>query len=346
MTITVAVTGTGGGVGQSILKSLQKSPYRVLAMNADPLAPGLYAADRGYRVPSAADPAFIDHLIEICRRENAKALLPGLDPELPVIAANAERFRAAGIIPIVSRPDVIAIADDKQATANFLRRHGFPTPTTVPLTAFDTGINAGTDANTRAGEGMIRWPMVLKPMQGGSRSQGVHLVRTPAEFEALRPTLDAPNYVAQEYIDGDEYTCGSLTVGGRCHGAIVMRRTLRSGDTFQAFVVDAPTIRDTVCAVANALQPFGPCNFQLRLRDGVPVIFEINARCSGTTHARTLAGFNEPQMALDYLLCGHEPTYRIREITVLRYWNEFVADNDQIETFKRTGAVDGRRAGL
>ena len=85
---------------------------------------------------------------------------------------------------------------------------------------------------------------------------------------------------------------------GACAGVIVMRRTLRAGDTYKAFVVRDPTIEAHVMAVADALKPFGACNFQLRLKNGEPYIFEINARCSGsasgtfTTRTRRPTWFN------------------------------------------------------
>ena len=73
---------------------------------------------------------------------------------------------------------------------------------------------------------------------------------------------------------------------------------------------------------------------QLRLKDGKPYVFEINARCSGTTAARTLSGFNEPKMIADYLLKGIEPTFAIKEQTILRYWKELVVENDEVSELK------------
>jgi carbamoyl-phosphate synthase large subunit len=79
----------------------------------------------------------------------------------------------------------------------------------------------------------------------------------------------------------------------------------------------------------------------LRVRDSVPYIFEINARCSGTTYCRTLAGFNEPLMIADYLVHGRQPAFEICEITVLRYWKELVVRNDRIEMLRQAGSIDG-----
>jgi len=324
----VVVTGVGGGVGQSIVKSLHATPYSVIAVDSDPLAAGLYGAQRGYTIPVASESApYLSRLIEIATRERCALLFPGLDAELPVLAANTERFREAGVRVVVSPAEVVAIADDKLATARFLEARGFPAPHTLPLSEC-----RGLEPH-RA--------LVLKPRRGGTRSRGVFVAQTAAELERGRGLVNPEKYVAQELIDGDEYTCGALTLDGKCHGTIVMRRILRDGDTYKAFVVADERLHAHVKAVAEALGPFGPCNFQLRVRDGTPYVFEINARCSGTTHARTLAGFNEPLMTADYLLAGRLPAYAIREITVLRYWQELVVEGQRVSALTVSGVVDG-----
>ena len=109
-----------------------------------------------------------------------------------------------------------------------------------------------------------------------------YVVRDRAEFDVARTLVDAQNCVVQEYIDGDEYTCGTINLDGACRGVIAMRRSLRDGDTYKAIVVRDATIETRVAEIANQLGPFGPCNFQLRLKGGEPWVFEINARCSGT----------------------------------------------------------------
>jgi carbamoyl-phosphate synthase large subunit len=120
-----------------------------------------------------------------------------------------------------------------------------------------------------------------------------------------------------------------------------MRRVLRAGDTHKAYVVREPSIDDVVRRAALALQPFGACNFQLRMVDEAPMIFEINARCSGTTAARSLAGFNEPRMVADALLSGAAPTYDIKEMAILRYWNELAVPYERIDAIRSDLAVDG-----
>lgn len=324
---SVLVTGVGGGVGQSIIKSLHDTGYRVIGADADRHAAGLYAVARGYHIPFAIAHDYIHSLLSICRREGCRVLFPGLDAELPFLAAAAGRFAAVGCHVIVSQPEVVSICDDKLATSEFLARHGFHAPATSVL-----GPGAAKD---------MALPLVLKPRRGGRRSRGVFVVHTREDLDDKLTAMAAEDYVVQEYIDGDEYTCGTISADGACHGVIVMRRVLRDGDTHKAFVVRDAALEGYVRRVVDALHPTGPCNVQLRVRQGRPYVFEFNARCSGTTHGRALAGFNEPVMAIRHALEGRQPAYDVRPIAILRYWQELVVTEERLQTLQTTDVVEG-----
>ncbi|MCH5686524.1 ATP-grasp domain-containing protein [Niabella sp. W65] len=81
---------------------------------------------------------------------------------------------------------------------------------------------------------------------------------------------------------------------------------------------------DYVTEVCQKLKPFGACNFQLRMdRNGVPKIFEINSRHSGTTYIRSLFGFKEIEFIINALLFNKELEFALQEGTVVRYYDEF-----------------------
>jgi carbamoyl-phosphate synthase large subunit len=325
----ILVTGVGGGVGQSVLKALAQTPYGVVATDAEVLAAGLHAAPRAYAGLYASDARFIDQLIAVCLSEQCGLIIPGHDVELLPLSENIDRFKSHGIVPIVSSPEIIRVCDDKLATTAFLRSLGLPAPETKML------------CDTPAFE----QPVVLKPQRGGARSRNTYIARTKRDFDLFCELVDPNNCIVQEYIEGDEYTCGSVTLDGSCQGVIVMRRILRDGDTYKAFVEHNPPLEATVRTIVETLKPFGACNIQLRVRNGRAYVFEINARCSGTTAARALAGFNEPKIIADYLLSGIAPTSSVKEVTILRYWQELVVPNAHIEQLRETGFLrgDGKR---
>ena len=323
----ILVTAAGGGGAQSILKALRMSGNEVIAVDGDALGAGLYMCDRGYLVPFANKPDYVPRLLEICEKENVGVIFPGMDLELPVLSKHRAEFAAAGVTVVVSDEAFVELCDDKLLTAGFLEQHGFPFPKTWSLDEY-----AGEEPP---------FPVILKVRRGGARSQGIRVVRTAADLAAARRDLDTKAYVMQELIDGTEYSCGTITFNGVCKGAIVLRRVLRDGDTYKAWVERHPEMEAFVSKLATAMGGFGPLNVQLRVREGVPYVFEFNARCSGTTCFRALAGFNEPQMIADYILNGTEPVHSIRPVTVLRYWNELVVENEVIEACRQMQTVSG-----
>lgn len=327
------MTGIGGGAGQSIVKALQNAPYRVVGLDGDSLGAGLYAVPSAYRIPFAKHPDFIATLLDICAREKVAMLFPGLDAELPVLAANVDKFSAIGTRVVVSSPEVVEIADNKLRTFDTLRNAGISIPDTIDLSTTVTSQKLPLPV-----------PFILKPRSGGARSKSVYLVKDELQFQALQgdPSVDMTQFVAQAYIEGDEYTCGTVTLNGQHAGTIVMRRILRDGDTYKCFTVNEPRIEEEVAKVVAAIQPNGPLNVQLRVQNGIPYIFELNARCSGTTGARALAGFNEPQMIADFFLKGLPPSFNVKPVSILRYWKELVVENDAISNLQETGHIETR----
>jgi len=327
---SILITGVGGGVGQSVLKALKDGPYGIVGIDAEPLAAGLHAVPKAYTGLYASDPRYIDRLLEVCRLEQCGLIFPGHDAELMPLSEQAARLREAGVVAVVSSPEVVRTCDDKIATNTFLKANGFSVPRTWQLSEVAS----------------FPGPVVLKPQRGGARSRGTYMASTAREFDIYCQLIDPANCVVQEYIEGDEYTCGSVTLDGRCTGVIVMRRTLRDGDTHKAFVEREPRIEATVHAIVTRLQPFGACNVQLRVRNGEPYVFEINSRCSGTTGARALAGFNEPLMIAGRLLDGLPPVHTIREMTVLRHWKELAVENFRILELREKGHQTGDGSSL
>lgn len=314
----IAITGVGGGVGQSVIKSLYNQGYDLVGLDGEVLGTGLYAVPTSYVIPYAKSPDFIPVVMDICRKERVSLLFPGLDAELKPLSLNRDKFREIGTTLIVSDPEVIDISDDKQLTYEKLTPAGIHVPFTKLLSEIQK-----PDI----------FPLIIKQKVGGARSKNVFLVKNMAEYDNVLQKIGnhAKDYIAQEYIEGDEYTCGSVNLNGQCKGVIVMKRTLRDGDTHKCFSIRNPVIEETVRKIMNVIKPFGACNIQLRLKNNIPYVFEINARCSGTTASRTLCGFNEPKMIADFLLKGIEPAYDVKELTILRYLKELVIDNSRVE---------------
>jgi len=323
---TVFVTGAGALAGQGILRSLRMSSYplRIVTGDPDPRAAGHWLGDCAYTIPMAADPAFVPRLERVLTRESVTIMLIGTDIELPVLSRARERLeRASGARVVVSPPNVVDIADDKWLTARFLADEGFPSPLSA-LLGDRQGLRRLVDA---AG-----FPLFVKPRRG-ARSVGAAIVPDEAALDDV--IARGGDMVIQELLPagGGEYTAGCLVTDGRCASTVILRRDLRDGNTYRAYCEGATGFEETIAAVATRLGADGPCNLQFRVKDGRPVIFEINARFSGTTPIRAIFGFNEVEALVAHLADGR-PVARppLREGAVLRAWSDLFVDRAEIET--------------
>ncbi|RPF72707.1 ATP-grasp domain-containing protein [Aurantiacibacter spongiae] len=321
--MTVLVTGGGAVLGQGIIKSLKASSLdaRIIVADPNPLSVGLYWGDERAALPLASDASYGDAVRALLTRYRPDVVLVGTDVELPFFAAEREALeRAFETKVLVSDPCVVAIADDKYATFRFMRDAGFHPP---------------ASALPENGEDMARliedvgFPLVVKP-RIGARAVGVSVVR---DRQALADALEGrEGLVVQECVgtDATEYTAGTLSFDGETRASIVLRRDLRDGNTHRAFHEPDEALDTQVRAFADALQPYGPANFQFRTdADGRARVFEINARFSGTTPMRAMMGFNEVEMCIHHLLSGRtveQPA--IRPGTVLRYLDEIFVPAD------------------
>jgi len=315
--LTILVTGAGAVLGQGIIKALRASTLqpRIIACDPDPLASGLYWAEKQRLVPLARDPGYAAAFERILQEERPDAVLVGTDVELPIFARHRhsweERF---GTRILVSNETVIAVADDKYLTARFLAENGICHPLSV-LPEDGPALEELIEATG--------FPLVVKP-RIGARSYGVSVVRNRDE---LRDAISAQQGLVVQQWAGSadaEYTSSVLCFDDEPQAEIVMRRELRDGNTHRAFADDYPELADYVRTVARALKPYGPANFQFRVdAGGRPRLFEINARFSGATPLRALCGFNEVEMCLRRILYG-EPVRRpeIRKGVILRHLDE------------------------
>jgi carbamoyl-phosphate synthase large subunit len=330
MEIKVLVTGAGALLGQGIIKSLRMADtcYDIVAVDPDPRAVGLYWADKVYLVPLAVEAGYLDSICRIIERERPHAVLVGTDVELMVLSINKPEIDSTfSTCVIVSSPDVIRIADDKWLTYQFMASNGFPY------------IRSALPNDVAHLLGECDFPLIVKP-RCGARSVGVHKVRTEQELNHALSRVHNP--IVQKCISTSEqeYTSGTVTINGSVKAVVTMRRDLRDGNTYRAYVEPGSPFNPLLSKMAEKLGGFGSINFQFRSDDGVPKVFEINARFSGTTPLRAYAGFNEVDLVVRYCVQGDPiPAPTLRPVVVLRYWDEMVIDPGELNTLSSKGQM-------
>jgi carbamoyl-phosphate synthase large subunit len=243
---------------------------RVLGIDSVPeMAPAAYLVDKCYTVGPCGNPGFIDDVLRIALAERVTLIVPTIDTELAVYAANRERFLEHGITVAISDPESIRIACDKVETHRWLVENGFSTPR-----------QADPDHVLR-NPGQWKFPLIVKPRRG-SASTGISIAQTPGVLREL----SQGNYdlIVQEIALGDEYTVNVFVQDGRCVCAVPHRRIeTRGGEVSKGITVRDERLMQLATAVAERLPGArGPLNVQCFVDpDGTIKIIEINARFGG-----------------------------------------------------------------
>ena len=99
-----------------LLKNFRKSiseGSRIIATDLSPYAPALYFADKQYLVPRIDDPAYIDVILDICKKESINAVTTFIDPEIMLLAEHREDFRTIGVEVLAPYLETAQICFDK-----------------------------------------------------------------------------------------------------------------------------------------------------------------------------------------------------------------------------------------
>ncbi|MGL2966862.1 ATP-grasp domain-containing protein [Flavobacterium sp. XGLA_31] len=331
----ILVTGAGALLGQGILRLLQIAAFdkKIFTADPDPRSSGHWLGDYAITIPKVNEQHYIDVLKKAVVDYNIDAILVGTDVELPILAQYKDEFQEAFRCKIiVSSEEVIAIANDKFLTAAFLAKNNFPFPVSVM---------ANDKSKLIEIEQQLGFPLFAKPFDG-ARSLGIRKIHNHEELmEIYHPES---NLVVQQYLPESEgeYTSGCVVVDGKCKVVVTLKRDLRDGNTYRAYR-DAETSKYDafIIPIAEKLNADGPVNFQFRIFDGKPVIFEINARFSGTTPLRHFFGFNEVEALLAYYLFGKEiQVPELQNGIVLRTWSDLFVDEKEFNTLKEEGRFE------
>ena len=331
---TVLVTGAGGACGIGAIQSLKtETNHRIIGVDMDAAAVGLYFADDGQSVPPAADDAWAEEMATVVEEFSVDVILPTVDEELAALPSLAHRL--PDDVPIVApNQEVIGIAMDKYRTMERLSTAGHPVPETWLATEC-----AEIDSTA--------FPLMVKPRQGRG-SRGVRKVETPEELTAYVDETDYPTdaLLCQEYIDGTEYTTSVVgTKTNRLLSVVPKEAITKDGSTVLGATRHSPAVADACVELFESLEPAGPLNVQQIVdEDGIPHVIEINPRFSSTSCLTVAAGINEFDLLIrDALGEQVDPQKEfIADRYILRYDGHLFADADEFDGLRSAGDADSK----
>jgi len=310
-----------------IIRALKASvlPIEILAVDMNPYSLGLFIADKCFIAPQAeSEESYYLFIEKLCKNYQIKAIFIGSGAELSFYAKKRDMLeKSTGVKVFVSSPKVLKICTDKWLTMSYLSRSGFQVPATI---RYPEDHDILPSFLKRTG-----FPLIIKPRIGRG-SVGVTLIKNKQEL--LKNVKGKKKLIVQEYITGEEqeFTVGiCLNYMGKVISKIALKRYLQEGVSIVAVSDDYHDIADYCAGVAGSLKAYGAMNIQLRLKDGKPVIFEINPRFSSSTGMRLLLGINEPESLIRSEVMGQEVIPRRAETgLILRQYADYYFPLDML----------------
>ena len=191
MNILILSVGTRNKIVQYFKKEF-KDIGRIVVTDMSELAPAVYEADAFYKVPRMTDEGYIDIILDICKKEDIKAILSLIDPELSLLAKHKNRFKELGVTVIGSSFELCELCLNKWKMYKWLKEHSYKCAKSyVDKNEFYKDVEACK----------AKYPVFVKPICG-SASISISKVFDKETIDNLFAHNN--NLMIQEYLDGQE----------------------------------------------------------------------------------------------------------------------------------------------
>lgn len=302
----------------SLVKNFKKALNnngKIIAMDISTQSPALYFADEYIIGLRSDNPEFINFMIETCKNNDIKLIIPTRDEELALFSKNRKLFEDIGTQIMVSDLKAIETCQNKEKFIEFCQNNNFDIPKT-----FDNASQI-TDKD---------FPLFLKPIvgKGGSETFKVD------SREELNSILSNSNdFLIQEFIDYPEYTIDLFAdFDGNVISAVPRQRVnVWGGESLVTKTVKNQILIDEAIKLAEKLELKGHNTIQCFF-DGKNIIkfIEVNPRFGGAASISFEAGANSAEFLLK-LLDGETLKPQIGEfkddLTSLRYVEDYFIED-------------------
>jgi len=344
---TVLVTDSDRGSAISIIRSLGRRGFRVIAGDANRGSLGFrsrYVAERLLYPPPARAPAeFVGSVLEAARRWRIDLVIPVTDAA--ILPLSEERARWADVCR-VAMPDAepLRVVTDKRKTLELAGRLGIPAPRSE--------IAASPEAARRLAE-ELGWPVVLKPKSSrvyrdrkSVEAFQVTYANRPEEVSARLDRLEGRcEVLVQEYCAGAGCGVGILMHEGRPLAAFQHRRlhevplTGGASSLRESAALD-PVLYEYSVRLLGALRWTGLAMVEFKVGAAGPKLMEVNGRVWGSLPLAVLSGVDFPRLLAELYLHGPSANGAGPE---LRYRVGVRARNLESDMVWIAAALSGRR---
>lgn len=300
LNILILSCGTRNKIVQYFKKELSGKGY-VIATDSSRFAPALYEADKYFIVPKVNEPGYLDTILSICKKNNIKAVLSLIDPELTLLAEYKQAFLDMGVSPIVSDASTNEICFDKYKMFEFLVWNEFKTVNSyIDKENFYKDVVAG----------IINYPVFVKPVKG-SASINISKVTSKEEVEMLFSKFD--NLMIQEFMDGTEYGADvyiDLISGEPVSIFLKEKIKMRAGETDKSVSIKEENLFELIKSFVKTAGYKGIIDIDIFKVDSEYYISEVNPRFGGGYPHAYESGVNVPEMIINNV-SGNENRIKI-----------------------------------
>jgi carbamoyl-phosphate synthase large subunit len=284
---------------------LAKFRGKIISTDSNKLSVGFKLADVGLVLPAFDSEDFFERAEPLIRRESVKVILPTSGFDIFPYSQHKAALETEGVAVAISDYDVLQLCINKMRLYEVLKNR------------YDI-VYTTKDASE------VGFPCFVKPAVGkGSRLAFKCEREVDLEYAMSQQRGDA--VVVEPFLPGKEYSVDVFSdLDGRSYFAVPRWRIeVRAGVISKGKVERNLKIEQQSMSIAEFLKIKGPSCMQWKLdEDGKPRLIEINPRLGGGTIISTLAGANFPALILQWIEVGRIDMPSIREITVLRYYEE------------------------
>jgi carbamoyl-phosphate synthase large subunit len=265
--------------------ALKEKKGNVITVDYDMNSPALFFSHRHYKVPLVSDPAYLETIENIVKKENIRLIIPTIDQELMLWAEHKDYFKKLGVHVSVSPPESIGICNDKWETFLFFKKHQLPFPGTyLP--------------------GMItykmHYPLFIKPRTGRGSVQS-YKIRNKRDLDFFMDYV--PDPLVQDYLQGKEFTVDAFySNSGKLISCIPRYRlVIRAGVSDRGRTFKNKKLLSWIKKIGKKMRFEGAVNIQGKIFKEEIKFFEINPRFSGGIQLTTAAGVNFSELIIKEL---------------------------------------------
>lgn len=244
----------------------------VVCTDCSNVAPALYEADKHYIVPRMTEPGYLDIILDICKKEEISGVLSLIDPELSLLAENANKFAEVGTTVIGSAYELCEMSLDKMEMYQWLSKHGYNCAKSyMNKDEFYRDVEAG----------IITYPVFVKPAKG-SASIAISKVYDKETLELLFAHSDG--LMIQEFLNGQEI--GADVYIDMLSGEIVSiftkkKLVMRAGETDKAVSFKDDKLFALIDRFVKEVGYSGQIDIDIFEVNGEYYISEVNPRFGG-----------------------------------------------------------------